>query len=301
MKLTPKHIIQKKQGLWILMSILAVGCSSSSSTTQKLDGGATPTALQLKVAKKPVAAATALSSEEATNMTIASGQACVSEIRLKAPEGLSCADLGFVEQSNIICKEESETEDSGTVVETQIEIAGPVKFDLVTGESTPSLADLKIPSGIYRKIEFRFDKNCDGSDVNIQLGGSVKDSSNVDHSFAMDLKYEDDIKIESSDDVPVVEGDTNQLFATLFLSQWFENVDLVGCIESGDLAADGSGIVQINDATVGAGSCDKIYEDILDGIKDGFEFGGEHSSDDGATTDNNGVDANDSPDSTLVK
>lgn len=273
------------------MSILAVGCSGSSQQTATTDGDAAATAFQLKVANVP-SATNALTDGEASQMTISSGAACVSEIRLQAPDGVSCADIGFVARDGVSCEEESEMEDGQTVIESKIKVAGPIMFDLLTGSSTPSLADLDIPSGVYRKIEFRFDKDCNDPEGNIQIEGSVTDSSDVDHAYAIDLKYDDDFEIESDDDVQVVEGDTNELFATLFLNQWFSNIDLVGCIDNGNLVPDGSGIIQINESTDASGSCENIYEDVLEGIKDGFEFEGEHHENDDSTDDN---------DSTLVK
>lgn len=287
--------------LWTSLAIFAVACSGvGTSLTQKLDGGQSQANLGLKVqaaptASTPAALMKALSGSSSTtaidaqNISVTEGQACVEEIKLKLPEGLTCADANFVAADNIKCEVETEIEEGVSVTQSEIKVTGPILFDLVTGAATPSLAGIALPSGAYHDIEFKFGAGCNlGGETSIVLKGNMKDSAAVDHPFEMNLEYAEDLKIESPTDIQVLEGETNGVFANLILNNWFATIEFVDCLDHGDLVADVNGVIQINKDTVATGKCDKIYEDVLDGIKDSMEFEDRDENDDGV--DDHGVD-----------
>ncbi len=267
-----------------------VACGNS--LTGQLDGDKTQASLGLKVQSSPTAI-TALTTAlvESGNLTVESGQACVEEIRLKLPENLGCSDVGFVEQQNVTCEEEMEMEDEGSVLESKIKINGPFLFDLVTGTSTPSLADVIIPSGVYQEIEFRFAPDCAlPGETTITLNGSMLDSSSATHAFEIALEFDDELKIESANNVQVIETSANSIFANLILEQWFAGVDFVKCIDDGDLQENVDGVIEINKSSSATGACENIYEDIREALKDAMEFeDGGHGADDSA--DDNGGDS----------
>lgn len=290
----------KKQSLlWTSLAAFAVACGGGA-LSQKLDGGQTTADVGLKVQANSTAQTAALVNAlvEGTNLTVESGQACIEQIRLKLPEGLSCADVGFVEQTNVICEEELEEEDGGQQIEAKIKISGPFLFNLVTGASEPSLADVKIPSGVYRKIEFRFGPACDlGGETTLTMNGTMLDSSSTAHPFEMELEYDDELEIESPTDVQVLEEQANGIFANLVIDNWFAAVDFVGCIDSGDLV-ETAGVIQITPTAVHTGECENIHDDLVDAIKEALEFEDSDHDDDGiddsddSDDDNDGVDDN---------
>ncbi len=284
MNQNPKEKIMKTQNkkqsmLWTSLAVFAVACSGGAgSLSGKLDGGETATQLGLKVQASSTAANAIV---EATNLTVASGEACVEEIRLKLPEGITCADAGFVAQAGITCEEELEDEDGAMVTKSKIKVAGPFLFDLVKGTSTPSLADIAIPSGSYRETEFRFGPVCNmGGETTITLNGTMLDSTSAAHPFDLKLEYEEELEIDSPTDVQVLEGQANGLFASIVLDNWFAAVDFVGCIDDGDLV-ETSGVIEINKDAVHNGACDNIYEDLVESIKDSMEFEDPDHDDDG--------------------
>ena len=268
---TPKQ----RKIIWAGLAIFAVSCGGTALNPQ-LDGDQTKMNLGLRVQANTSKITGALMNSlvDAQNLIVSSGQACVQEIELELPKGLSCADVGFVRQSNVTCIEEmDEEDDDGTnQLEAKIKIQGPYVFDLVTGKSTPSLDDVIIPSGIYREIEFEFEDACSfDKNATIVLQGDMKDSSEVNHPFEFYLEYEDDLEIESSTDVQVLEEKSNEIFANIVLNQWFSAVNFVQCIDDGDLVAT-AGVIQISKETVATGQCEDIYDRLLDTIKDAFEF-----------------------------
>lgn len=267
--------------LWAGVAIFAVACGGGAGAlSEKLDGGKTQANLGLKVQAAATSATAALVS--AQNLTVTAGKACIEEIKVKLPAGISCADANFVKADNIKCEVESETEHGVTSDQAEIKVTGPILFDLVTGEATPSLADIAFPSGAYRDIEFRFGPSCAlGGETSITLEGSMLDSSSVAHPFAAALENDDDLKIKSPTDIQVLEGQDNAVFANLVLNTWFASVDFVDCLDHGDLVADGGGVIQINKDTVATGACENIYEDIKDALKDSMEFEDRDVNDDG--------------------
>ncbi|MEZ4845848.1 MAG: hypothetical protein R2877_02455 [Bdellovibrionota bacterium] len=122
----------KHKVLWSSLAVFAVACGGGA-LSQRLDGGQTNTNLGLRVQANS-AATNALTQAlvQAEGMTVTAGQACVEQIRLKLPKGISCDDAGFVQQSGVTCEEKMEEEDGQQQLEAKIKIAGPFVFDLVT-------------------------------------------------------------------------------------------------------------------------------------------------------------------------
>ncbi|MEZ4845849.1 MAG: hypothetical protein R2877_02460 [Bdellovibrionota bacterium] len=124
-----------------------------------------------------------------------------------------------------------------------------------------------VPSGIYRKVEFRFADVCSlGDETTLSLTGTMSDSSSGTHPFELKLKYDDELEIESPTDIQVLEESANGIFANIVLNQWFSAVNFVECIDDGDLV-ETAGVIQINEDTVATGQCEDIYDDLLDAIK----------------------------------
>jgi hypothetical protein len=218
---------------------------------------------------------------------------------IETSKGLTCADAAFVSQAGITCEEEQEEEDGSTVTKSKIKVAGPILFDLVKGTSTPSLAEISIPSGSYREAEFRFGPVCNmGGETTITLNGTMLDSNSVAHPFELNLEYEEELEIDSPSDIQVLENQANGLFASIVLDHWFAAVDFVGCIDDGDLV-ETLGVIQINKDSIHNGACEEVYENLVESIKDSMEFEDPDHDDDGIddSDDNDGIDDNDDDDS----
>ena len=283
-----KNKMKKNKTFVLGLSVLAVACSGGA-LSEKLDGGQTNAALGMKVQSNPTNTTSALQAALVTadNLSVTEGKACVEEIKLQLPAGITCDDVSFVKTSGIKCEVENEEEHGAVVSQAEIKIEGPIVFDLVTGEATPSLADIKLPSGMYNEIRFKFDGVCGfGDETSITLKGNMKDSSAVDHPFDLAMEYNDDLRIRSATDIQVLEGQANTVFASLILNTWFANVDFVDCLDHDDLPVNGSGVIEINKDTEATGSCEEIYDDLKDGIEDAMEFE-DHGDDDGANHDAN--------------
>lgn len=291
-----KNLQKTKYPMLVVMMGLLFACGDA--TEAQLNGDPSQTTLGMKistVANSTNGLVQGLVTSDQLNLIEAF--ACIEKIELELPEGLSCEDAGFVSQYGLACEEETEEEDGETYVESKIKAYGPFEINLLTGESSPSLADLQIPSGTYREIEFEFKGECSfGDEVSLVLAGTATDALDATHSFRMELEYDEELEIESMTEIDVLEDQTNEVFATLVVEDWFVNADWVGCIEDGNLTADGEGVFVIDENTEGDGECEDIYEDILDGIEDALDFEDENDDSDDDDDDSDDDDSDDHDD-----
>ena len=282
--------------------VLMSACGSSESL---LDGGQANASLNLKL---NTASSTALgfaaeTFSAGTSVNITSARINVDEIKLKAPEGISCAEMSFVDQTGVSCEtessdslastNESSSDDSNShESESEIKIKGPFVFDLITGESTPSLSEFKIPSGMFKEIQIKLKKAqvSDGIlavddeliDNTLVAAGTFTDLSSVSHSFSLKLSFSEELKIEQTAGISVKEGLLNAITINMNVTNWFSGLDLQQCIADNDYSLDGDSFV-IDEHHSGSGRCSDIENTVKENIKDAFEFENEEHEDSSET------------------
>jgi hypothetical protein len=171
--------------LTVLLAAAALAaCSATATTTDKPAGGTSAvakgtTALKIEGAAAPapapfVAAALTL----ADGVTIESAKIVVKELNIKGWEGFQGEDETEADGHDAESTEdvttatapryaaaaedvnaeqpEAESEDP-TLDAEKVDYSGPYVIDLLTGVSTPSLAEAKLPEGNYSQIEFKLD------------------------------------------------------------------------------------------------------------------------------------------------
>ena len=203
-----------------------------------------------------------------TPYRISAAQLHLRDIELDLPDGMRCADL----ESQPVGASCEDGED-------KIRIDGPIIVDLVSGATTPSLADVKIPAGIYDRIDFRVEDG-DPEDGVVTPGSALDDRSFVvTAAFELDgapktlelsLHFNEDIRIERPSGVEVAPGE--DLVATWLTNDWLAGVDVASCLDQGDVVADGDSVV-IDDDT-NAGSCSDIENTIKSNMKNSGQLGG---------------------------
>lgn len=277
------------------LTFALMGCDSGGSGSAHPE---TAVSLQLKI-QSQAASATALTSNTAlradsTNLVEAStvgvsfteARLSISEIRIELPVGVDCSQV-TTNAANVSCEAEdhNEVEDessddnphqSSSSSEAKLKIAGPFVVDLIAGTFTPSIDDLKLPAGVYKKIELRsedgdyhdgvIESDDDMNGKSLFASGTFTDSSDSSHDFNLALRFNEDITIELTDGVAVSAGITNALQAVWTLSDWFAGVDLAECVDNDDLEFETDGSLTIDEDTDG-GSCGDIEGMIKDNIK----------------------------------
>jgi hypothetical protein len=120
------------------MMILTAACADDAGTA-----GLAMSALS-RDGKAPVPTDTV-----GTSFTLQQGLLHLRHIEIDLPQGQRCADLGDT-LAGATCRDPSVAGE-----EAKIRIAGPIVVDLVAGTSTPTLANVVIPAGSYKRIDLR--------------------------------------------------------------------------------------------------------------------------------------------------
>ncbi|MGA0164573.1 MAG: hypothetical protein ACO3LE_10090 [Bdellovibrionota bacterium] len=269
----------------------------------KIDGDMTAAGISFQLASGSLSqsvfrAATANSFAAISGVEITEARANIEEIRLELPEGMSCADVEAELSDGLLCEEEVEIEDGQSEIEAEIHVPGPFVVNLLTGESTPSLASIQIPSGMYREIEIKFDEAqledglLDGADAlignTIYIEGSYQKEDSSTQEFIIALGFSEDWEMSSAQELTVLEGATNQLSIEFNQASWFNDLPLDTCLAEGDLSLV-DGVLVIDESTDGSGAC----ADVEDIVKDNFENSGSFDDDDDDDDDNDDDDDDD--------
>lgn len=133
--------------------------------------------------------------------------------------------------------------DPVTCDEEKVEISGPIVIDLVNETSTPSLEDVEIPAGSYRRIDVRLERIKSGSDL-VPADDPLRDASlTAAGSFELDgpktfdvaLRFNLDARFEAEDGIEVSADTRAEIFARLDVDTWFSDLPISECIENGKL------------------------------------------------------------------
>lgn len=198
-----------------------------------------------------------ISDDGATPFTFTSAQIHLRDIELDLADG-DCDDV-----------------EGATCSEQSVKIEGPFVVDLLTGVSTPSLADVRVPAGIYKRIDFRID------DARIEQGlvdaasplanRSMVASASFQHdgetmSLDLLLRFNEDIRVEDPAGIDV-SGDAAALLTRFDASLWLDGLDIEDCLARGELAVTPTGVRLDDNASSGTGGCSDIENVIKRNIK----------------------------------
>jgi len=184
---------------------------------------------------------------------ISSSRVFLRHIELDLPDGASCADI----EDQLVGAECDDSPDDSD----KIRIPGPFDVDLVTGVSTPSLADVSIPAGTYQRIDFRVED--DANDVSFAVTAAFEHEGEA-LTLELELDFNEDIRIEQPGGVEVTAD--SDLIAEFVVSNWFGGVDIGSCIEEAEVEMDGS-TVHIREGST-SGACSAIEDTIKKNMKE---------------------------------
>lgn len=161
-----------------------------------------------------------------------------------------------------------------------VKIQGPFVVDLLTGVTTPSLADVRVPAGIYKRIDFRID------DARVEQGlvdaaSPLANRSMVaSASFQQDgktmsldllLRFNEDIRVEDPAGIDV-SGDAAALLTKFDAGLWLDGLDIGDCLARGELTATATGVRLDDNASSGTGGCSDIENVIKHNIKNAAQI-----------------------------
>lgn len=197
--------------------------------------------------------------EGGMSFTLSSAQVHLRQIQLDLPDGVTCADI------------EAELKGAACLSDEKIHIDGPMVVDLVAGTVEPDLGAVVIPAGTYRRIDFRVDDG-DPQEGLIEPGSTLDDYSFVVEAgfeyegnpvtLMLSLNFDEDIRFERPEGVAVAPGE--DLVAGFVVDDWLAGVDIMGCLNDGELVVEG-GVVIIDDLSDGA--CGGVEDVIKNNMK----------------------------------
>ena len=173
-------------------------------------------------------------------------------IELDLPDGSQCSDLA----DDLVAAECDDDPDGD-----KIHIPGPFDVDLMTGESTPSLASVVIPAGMYKRIDFRVE---DGVDEVAFAATALFERDGETLTLDLSLDFNEDIRIEEPAGTQVT-AESN-LIAQFVVDDWLAGVDIGACMDDGDVAIE-DGTVSVDDGST-SGSCSDIENIIKVNMKE---------------------------------
>jgi hypothetical protein len=247
--------------------LLAGACSGS---------GETGLAVRAVTASSHTAdAPKAVTDQGGSSYTLVEAWLHLRHIELDLPVGVTCGDVEADLAGGAYCDPNDDLDDDSP--EDKIKIDGPFIVDMITGETTPSLADVRVPALAYSRIDVRVDDG-DPQEGLVEVGSALDDATYVvaatfDYQgttteLRFRLNFDEDIRIEQPGGIDLA-GDEN-LVAEFVVDSWLAGVDIAGCIDDGDLAIDG-GVVAIDDRNDGA--CGGIEDTIKNNMKNSGRLG----------------------------
>lgn len=209
-----------------------------------------------------------------TLYTMEQARVYVRDIELDLPGNLRCIDFVDLLAGGAECK--SDDDDSRRSVDDDsdddrtIIVRGPFVIDLMTGEATPSLADVRVPSLAYSRIDVRIEEGELDEGV-LRAGDELIERSLAARARAeymetpielvLLLDFNEDIRFEMPAGVP----SGPMLDLTFDVASWLRGVPVGECLDDGDLGVEG-GVLRIGDNS-GFGDCSDVENTIKENIK----------------------------------
>ena len=173
-------------------------------------------------------------------------------IELDLPDGHLCDEIEADLSDGVDCQLGQDTD--------TIKIDGPFRIDLVSGTSTPSLADMRIPAGTYERIDFRVEDDTNNESFAVTAAFNLDGEA---HTLELSLDFNEDIRIERPEGISV--GADEDLVAFYLSNTWLAGINIATCIEDGDVDVSGT-TVSISDGS-SSGSCSDIESIIKNNMK----------------------------------
>lgn len=218
--------------------------------------------------------------------TVTDATIVISQIDIELPEGTTCADVGDV-TAPVSCKESEADDDDGP----RIRVDGPFVVDLMTGVSTPSLADLMLPPLVYNSIKIEFKDSIDDIEGEDDEAVAIIDPTDpllghtmhaagtfnynlTDYTFDLFLDFSEEAEFQNVSGATVDPATLNNLVVSFDVSTWFSDVHIGECLESG---GDGSVLLDGSNVTIDEDhDCGNIEDSIKDALESSGDLGDDH-------------------------
>lgn len=246
-----------------LATLALVACGETGSA------GLTIRATSNLGAEADAGPSTALAFQDDAGTTYTATEALlrIREIELQLPRGVRCSDVESELAGGARCDRGDD--------EDEIQIRGPFVVDLLTGASTPSLDEVRVPAVTYREVEFELN---DDDETGPLAGHSFSvrasyDDAGTPAELVIRLDGDSDVEIERPEGVRVESGQS--LVILLDASKWMQGAPLRACIDGKGLQAV-DGVVTIDPST----GCNDLMSVLHQRIEDSCDLDDDDRYDD---------------------
>lgn len=252
---------------------LAAGAAACGGQTgvAGIQVGATSSALTANDPGAPLG----IAGDDGIAYAVSEARVHLRDIELDLPSDVSCADVEDALAGGAECDSSDDSADDGG--EDKVRIPGPFVIDLLTRTATPDLSAVQIPALAYQRIDFRVE-DARAEDGLVGQGDALLGKSWVVRAaftkdgapmqLALDLKFNEDIRIEAAGGVDVADGQS--LLLQFDMAGWLAGASVGACIDSGDARTEGDTVI-IDEDTSG-NSCGDIENTIKENMKGSGEL-----------------------------
>jgi hypothetical protein len=200
--------------------------------------------------------------QQGTTLAVTSAHAYLRHFEFQRPGGKQdCEGYSASNNARIKC-------DGG-----KIRVNGPFAANLITRTATPSIGELEIPVGNYKRVDIHFtqEKMVDGvvpagdplSGKTLIASGNIAYPMGALTPFDLALEFEDDARFENTAGVEVGEDGVQEIFLDLDVMSWFAALPLTRCLDDGDLMIE-NGRITIEDQ---GARCNGLENALKEAIK----------------------------------
>lgn len=281
--------------------LAACGQSDDDSTNAGLASSPRQVAFALTSAQgQPVSSATpTFSDDRGITYTLTEARAVIRHIELDLPAGTTCAQIN-AQLQGVTCERTDDngvddnpgaddngaddnpgsddapgTDDNSGADDlsnhAKLRINGPFVVDLLTGQTTPSISSIRVPSLPYRRVDIRFDD----ADKDLALPSDDRlnehtwvmraDFTHQGQQLTLDarLKFNEDARFEAAQGVSV--DPDSPLLIAFSLDAWLNGLAIAQCLDDDKLQLDDRTI------TVSESSSQKDCSDLEGSLKDNLK------------------------------
>lgn len=175
-------------------------------------------------------------STEVAGLHAETALAFVRHIEFYLPEG----DCAPTEQAGDAGSDAGEGECSD-----KLRVEGPWVIDLMTGSATPSMDEIRVPAGAYRRVDVRFEDADKNAAKGLEVPEPLVDWTLVATgaydgaaapNFDMKLKFNEDARFQSESGIVVSANGAQEMVMALDVQRWLSVVSLDDCFEKERLA-----------------------------------------------------------------
>lgn len=277
--------------LTLAASTLLAGCLVQNQDTARSEGkaaarfdikavaGAVPLA-------KITGAAPVLSIADLSGLSfnILEARANIGRIKLESSEPDSCDDVAAPDPAD----GDSLDTDKGDCDENELTLKGPFVIDLLSGASTPSLGNLSVPAGIYKKVKIRLEPAREGGGAlavddalignTLHVKGTYTLAGLPEQSFSMILKFDEDLEMEDKVGLKLDPSAMNAILISLKAGGWMAGLKVKDCLEKPEVTASLAGAMVLSEDSP-LGKCLDVESTIKENIKKSFEVDEDENGD----------------------